>query len=60
VTDRLSDDLIAFVTEHERCGELETGMTTSEPARVWLTCSCGARLERPADDTSTNPEMERG
>jgi hypothetical protein len=56
VTDQLSRDLAAFLAEHRDCGELDTGMTTKEPVRVWVTCSCGAHLERPADD-STDTEM---
>ena len=46
--DRLALDLDAFYTEHCRCGDLDTGMTTTEPERVWLMCSCSARIERPA------------
>ena len=26
--------------------ELDTGMTKTEPPRVWVTCTCGARIER--------------
>ena len=46
--DDLASDLSAFLVDHEHCGELGTGMTTTEPARVWITCTCGARIERPA------------
>ena len=49
VTDHLSADLAAFLAEHERCGELDTGMT-GEPARVWVTCTCGARIEARAEE----------
>jgi hypothetical protein len=39
----LLDDLDAFLQEHRRCGELDTGV---EPTAVWITCSCGAALDR--------------
>jgi hypothetical protein len=47
--DALSTDLAAFLAEHERCGELDTGMT-GDPARVWITCTCGARIEARAEE----------
>jgi hypothetical protein len=28
------------------------GLREAEPERVWLTCSCGARIERLADRIS--------
>jgi len=37
--------LVVFVGEHQRCGDLDGG---KDDARVWLTCSCGARLVHPA------------
>ena len=40
-------DLDAFYADHRPCGDLHTGLTPSEPERVWLACSCGARMERP-------------
>jgi hypothetical protein len=36
-------DLRAFCQEHENCGELDGGV---EGERVWMTCSCGARIVR--------------
>ena len=48
MTDHLSADLAAFLAEHRDCGELDTG-TTAEPARVWVTYTCGARMEGEAD-----------
>jgi hypothetical protein len=42
--DDLGRDLSAFLDEHRGRGTLDTG----EPERVWLSCSCGARIERPA------------
>jgi hypothetical protein len=38
-----------WVTPDSRCGELDTGMT-GEPARVWVTCTCGARIEARAEE----------
>jgi hypothetical protein len=37
--------LIAFVAEHQRCGDLEGGL---EDGVVWFKCSCTARLARRA------------
>src|SRR6266478_1306159 len=36
--------LVAFVREHQRCGELDSGR---EGGYVWLACSCGARIVQP-------------
>jgi hypothetical protein len=36
----------AFYEEHEYCGELDTGV---EGDRVWMTCTCGAVINRDAD-----------
>jgi hypothetical protein len=38
--------LEAFILEHEYCGELDTGV---EGNRVWMTCTCGATINRDAD-----------
>ena len=38
-------ELEAFVQQHGRCGELDGGV---EGERVWMTCTCGARIERLA------------
>jgi len=45
---RLVADLEAFIAEHRRCGAVSTGMTETESPRVWVACSCGARIERRA------------
>jgi hypothetical protein len=37
----------AFVQEHQRCGDLDGGV---EGDRVWMTCTCGAMINRSADD----------
>jgi hypothetical protein len=42
----LFDALWAFYQEHERCGELNTGV---EGDRVWMPCTCGAVMNRDAD-----------
>jgi hypothetical protein len=39
--------LYAFYQEHERCGELDSAV---EDDRVWLTCTCGAVINRSAND----------
>ena len=42
----LFDALWVFYQEHEYCGELDTGV---EGERVWVTCTCGAVINRNAD-----------
>jgi hypothetical protein len=37
--------LVAFVAEHQRCGDLDGGR---DGGRVWLTCSCGGQIVHPA------------
>jgi hypothetical protein len=46
IDDCLAVDLDAFIAEHRRCGDLATGMIETAPPCVWLTCSCGARIEQ--------------
>jgi hypothetical protein len=41
--DTLGSALEAFIREHEYCGELDTGL---DDDRVWMTCTCGARIAR--------------
>jgi len=43
----LLDALYAFYLEHERCGELDSGL---DGDRIWMTCTCGALINRCADD----------
>jgi len=43
----LSDALYAFFQEHQYCGDLDGG---GEGDRVWMTCTCGASINRDADD----------
>ena len=38
-------DLYAFLQGHHRCGKLDTGV---EGDRVWMTCTCGAVINRDA------------
>src|SRR5215831_20433996 len=40
-------DLDAFYLEHERCGDLDSGL---DGDRVWMTCTCGAVINRSADE----------
>jgi hypothetical protein len=37
--------LVAFVAEHQRCGDLDGG---KDSGQVWLACSCGAQIAHPA------------
>jgi len=39
-------DLRAFCQEHVNCGELDGGV---EGERVWMTCTCGARIDKAVD-----------
>jgi len=39
--------LYAFFQEHERCGDLDRGL---DGDRVWKACTCGAVINRCADD----------
>jgi len=34
-------DLYAFYLDHQRCGELDSGV---DGERVWMACTCGARI----------------
>ena len=43
----LFDALQAFFEEHQYCGDLDGDV---EGDRVWITCTCGAVLNRRADD----------
>ena len=43
----LFEDLSAFFTKHQYCGELDGGV---DGDRVWMTCTCGAAINRCADD----------
>jgi len=40
-------DLDAFLQEHPRCGDLDGEV---EGDRVWMACTCGAVINRYADD----------
>jgi hypothetical protein len=41
--------LVAFVAEHQRCGDLDGGR---DDGKVWIACSCGAQIVQPASPTS--------
>jgi hypothetical protein len=43
----LLDDLAAFLEEHRLCGDLDSAVETE---RVWMTRTCGAVINRSADD----------
>ena len=38
--------LMAFVAEHQRCEELNSG---SDDGKVWLSCTCGAQIVQPVN-----------
>jgi hypothetical protein len=40
-------DLLAFLQEHRRCGDITAKV---EDDRVWMTCTCGAVINRSVDD----------
>ena len=42
----LLSDLDAVLQEHRYCGEIDAEVDGN---RVWMTCTCGARIERDAD-----------
>jgi hypothetical protein len=42
-------DLDAFLTDHDRCGELKAGI---EGDVVWFACECGARIVRRVTTTA--------
>jgi hypothetical protein len=42
----LVDALQAFFKEHQYCGDLDAAV---EGDRVWMTCTCGAVINRDAD-----------
>jgi hypothetical protein len=42
----LFESLYAFYQEHECCGDLDGGV---EGDRVWMTCTCGAVINRSPD-----------
>ena len=48
IDDSLVADLNSFIAEHRWCGELDTGTAKTEPPRVWITCTCGERIDRRA------------
>jgi len=46
------DALVAFVREHQRCGELDGDR---DGGYVWLVCSCGAQIVQPATAPPREP-----
>ena len=44
--------LVAFVSEDQRCGELDGGR---EGGYVWLACSCGAQIMHPVSASPPAP-----
>jgi hypothetical protein len=50
----LGSALEAFIREQEYCGELDTGL---EDDRVWMTCTCGARINLSLDMAHTGGSL---
>jgi len=46
-------ELYAFYLEHEYCGELDGGV---DGDRVWMACTCGARIVRPSGHFMPDPQ----
>jgi hypothetical protein len=44
--------LIAFLQEHRRCGDLESGLDAD---RVWMSCECGATITHPLRPSEPSP-----
>jgi hypothetical protein len=44
--------LVAFVAEHQRCGELDGGR---DGGYVWLACSCGAQIVQLVSEPPKTP-----
>jgi len=44
--------LVAFVAEHQRCGDLDGGL---DNGYVWLQCSCGGLIMHPAVSRQRHP-----
>ncbi len=42
--------LVAFVAEHQRCGDLDGGR---DGGNIWLACTCGAQIVHPATTPPT-------
>ena len=48
----LLDALVAFVREHQICGDLDGGV---DARNVWLQCSCGGLIMQPAAEAPRHP-----
>jgi hypothetical protein len=48
-------DLDAFLQEHRRCGDLDSAVAGD---RVWMTCSCGAVINRTVTRTGFMQECQ--
>jgi hypothetical protein len=52
----LPTELDAFLTEHQRCGDLDAGV---EGRVVWIACECGASVARRADEADDAGRVAR-
>jgi hypothetical protein len=49
--------LVAFVAEHQRCGDLDGGR---DNGYIWLQCSCGGLIMQPEKEPpNQRPELKR-
>jgi hypothetical protein len=48
--------LVAFVAEHQRCGDLDGGR---DDGYVWLQCSCGGLIMQPANEPPSPATKQR-
>jgi hypothetical protein len=53
----LFDALYAFFQEHQYCGDLDGGV---EGDRVWMTCTCGASINRKAQGSRAPRGLRMG
>jgi hypothetical protein len=49
-----SSALVAFVAEHQRCGDLDGGR---DDGYVWLQCSCGGLIMQPVSEPPKAPAV---
>jgi hypothetical protein len=48
--------LVAFVAEHQRCGDLDGGR---DNGYIWLQCSCGGLIMQPENEPPSPDTKQR-
>jgi len=48
--------LVAFVAEHQRCGDLDGGI---DDGFAWLQCSCGGLIMHPENEPPSPATTQR-